>query len=265
MTQRSLWLFAILVAFAACSGPYQSAPSDAGEDASKCSGVACGAVDAGLVSSLCTPGATVSCYCSGAPAGTATCASNGSSFGACQCAPPVDSGGGCAQPCNGACCATGEICITTNGIEGCAQLCAVGSVITATCSGSTPCCAALSNGGDAGSTWNGQGACLAAPVSPNAGQCLCTTSSECPGGVCTPKTGYYTCQPNSGAFWEGCAGSVTCQLGSDCVADCRGNEWCAGSPASNCTGGWCVVNPPASSCHNAVASCSDDCMLCSCE
>jgi hypothetical protein len=202
----------------------------------------------------CSPGSTASCYCPGTTAGTATCQANGI-FGACQC-PVQDAGSGCSQPlCNGACCGSSQLCVkdANSGQLLCADVCTTNKDC-----GSTGCCAWLSFDGK---TWNGQSACIG--TSSNNGACRCTKSSECPGGACTPSLGFYTCEPNDGNSYNGCFGSTTCGSGYDCVGDCQGNEYCAASSASNCTGTWCnVANPP---CFNAIFSCGNDCMQCSCK
>jgi hypothetical protein len=182
--------------------------------------------------------------------------------------------GGCATPlCNGACCSAGEICITTNGIEACAQSCASNYALTATCAGSTPCCHTLTNDTDGGSTWNGDAVCLSTP-SQNEGVCLCTTSAECAGESCAPWPtssplggAYSLCEPNDGAFLHGC--NENCGTCNDCVIDCHGNHYCAASFGTGCSGGtcpapnWCIATP--SGCDNSVESCSSDCVLCACE
>jgi hypothetical protein len=257
---RSLFLafLAAVGASAACSAYHVVADAGDEDGVDAASNDAAQKVDVGAPpdSGRCSPNTTTSCYCSGTAVGTATCQSDGV-FGACQC-PHVDAGSGCPQAlCNGACCAANQLCVrdSTSGQDLCADTCTTNSDC-----GSTGCCAALSFP-DAGNAWNGQSACVGATA--NNGYCRCEKSAECPGGQCTPFRGFYTCQPNNGGDYGGCAGSVICGTGYDCVGDCNGNEYCAASSASNCTNGWCPVGSPP--CHNAIESCSNDCMLCTCE
>jgi hypothetical protein len=246
-----------LLVYSACSATYAPASSDAGTsggDASQGDDAQVGQTEGG--GDGCVPGSTASCYCPGAATGTETC-QNSRAFGACEC-PTEEAGVGCTQPlCNGACCAASQLCVMdrSSGVYACADVCTTNSDCPA-----AACCSWSSFPGE--TAWNGQAVCLDARN--NDGSCLCQNGSDCPGGACTPWQGFYTCLPNDGAAYHGCMGSTTCGSGFDCVQDCKGNEYCAAAAAQSCPGPtWCTV--PTAICRNAVFSCSDDCMLCSCE
>lgn len=69
------------------------------------------------------------------------------------------------------------------------------------------------------------------------GQCVktCATSADCPTGCCAPATnaqgdpvGPYICKPNDGNAYDCCFGVFnTCGEGTCCVADSKGNKFCA--------------------------------------
>jgi hypothetical protein len=150
-----------------------------------------------------------------------------------------DDGGaesGCAVPCGTACCTGNEACVKDSAGKPSCQ--SGGCTTNADCPPTTPCCEVQSNG---------QSMCAG---KASGQQCRCTTSADCKDtGCCAPMTdskgdptGPYVCKADDANPYDCCTGVLNfCGSGFCCVADTKGNEFCATECQgdSTCGGGHC--------------------------
>jgi hypothetical protein len=143
--------------------------------------------------------------------------------GCCTFAQTCLNGACCANPCGGACCVAGAVCLD-DGLGN--KKCATGCTDSTQCPAAAPCCGPAAEGlcGSIGSTW----ACM--PMTLCAGEvCRCTTGASCTAtGVCAPfmvstnPVGPYVCKANDGKAYDGCDG------------DCLGTGHCPNAPGDDC-------------------------------